>query len=40
MSRKCERDTSVDKERVFLKIVEHTDSHLDKQFDITERYGR
>ena len=30
MPRKCGRDTTVDKGRVFLKIVEHIDSHSDK----------
>ena len=29
------RDTTVDKERVFLQIVKHIDSHSDEQFDIT-----
>ena len=35
MSRKCGRDTTIDKERVFLEFIEHIDSHSDKQFDIT-----
>ena len=35
MLRKHGRDTTVDKERVFLEIVEHIDSHSDEQFDIT-----
>ena len=34
MSRKRGRDTTVDKERVLLEIVEHIDSHSDEQFDI------
>ena len=35
MLRKCGKDTTVYKERVFLEIIEHIDSHSDKQFDIT-----
>ena len=35
LSRKCGRDTTIGKERAFLKIVEHIDSHSDEQFDIT-----
>ena len=35
MPRKCGRQTAVDKERVFLEIIEHIDSHSDEQFDIT-----
>ena len=35
MSRNCGRDTTADKERVFLEIVEQIDSHSDKLFDIT-----
>ena len=35
MPRKCERDATVDKKRVILEIVEHIESHADKQFDIT-----
>ena len=34
MTKKCGRDTTVDKERMFLGIVEHVDSHSDEQFDI------
>ena len=35
MPRKCGRQTTVDKERVFFEIVQHVDSHSDKQFNIT-----
>ena len=35
MPRECGRQTTVDKERVFLEIIEHIDSHSDEQFDIT-----
>ena len=35
LSRKCGRDATIDKERVFLEFIEHIDSHSDKQFDIT-----
>ena len=35
MPRKRGRHTTVDKVRVFLKIVEDIDSHSDEQFDIT-----
>ena len=33
MPRKCRGDTTVD--RVFLKIIEHINSHSDEQFDFT-----
>ena len=35
MPRKRGGDTTVDKERVFLKIIEHIDSYSDEQFDIS-----
>ena len=35
MWRKCGRDKTVDKESVFLKIVEHINSDSDEQFHIT-----
>ena len=35
MWRKCGRDTTVDKERRFLKTVEHINSDSDEQFHIT-----
>ena len=35
MPRKRGKDTTVGKERVFLKFAEHIDSHSDGQFDIT-----
>ena len=35
MPRNCGKDTTVYKERAFVEIVEHIDSHSDKQFDIT-----
>ena len=35
MLRKCGKDTTVYKKRAFLEIIEHIDSHSDKQFDIT-----
>ena len=35
MPRKRGKDTTVDKERVFLEFAEHIDSHSDGQFDIT-----
>ena len=35
MSKKRGRDTTTDKERVFLEIAEHIDSHSGGQFDIT-----
>ena len=35
MPRKFRRDTTVDKERVFLEIFEHVDSLSDKQFEFT-----
>ena len=35
MPRKRGRDTTVEKEREFLKIVEHIDSHAEEQFHIT-----
>ena len=34
MLRKCGRDTTVDKEKMFFEIVEHIDCHSDEQFDI------
>ena len=34
MLRKCGKDTTVHKKRAFLEIIEHIDSHSDKQFDI------
>ena len=37
MLRKCGRYTTVDKERVILRIDEHIEPHLDNQFDITIR---
>ena len=35
MSKKRGGDTTTDKERVFLEIAEHIDSHSGGQFDIT-----